>query len=209
MTGFGRTGRWFGLDHWGVQPDLLVAAKGATSGYWPFGFVAASGRGPRRGRAGPGFVHGFTYSHGPVAAAVASEVLRILEDEDLVEASATKGERLAAGLVDGARRAPERRRDPRAWPARRGGARRGPRDARALSRAADRLTEAVVGARGSVASWSTRGRATRTARTATRSCWGRRSSSRTRSSAGSSKCWGRSSRPRWPAGGGAAVSDGG
>ena len=44
MTGFGRTGRWFGLDHWGVRPDLLVAAKGATSGYWPFGFVAASGR---------------------------------------------------------------------------------------------------------------------------------------------------------------------
>ena len=43
MTGFGRTGRWFGLDHWGVRPDILVAAKGASSGYWPFGFVAASG----------------------------------------------------------------------------------------------------------------------------------------------------------------------
>ncbi len=47
MTGFGRTGRWFGLDHWGVRPDLLVAAKGATSGYWPFGFVAAAGRSSR------------------------------------------------------------------------------------------------------------------------------------------------------------------
>ncbi len=43
MTGFGRTGRWFGVDHWGIRPDLLVAAKGATSGYWPFGFVAAAG----------------------------------------------------------------------------------------------------------------------------------------------------------------------
>ena len=43
MTGFGRTGTWFGMDHYGVRPDLLVAAKGATSGYWPFGFVAASG----------------------------------------------------------------------------------------------------------------------------------------------------------------------
>ena len=42
MTGFGRTGRWFALDHWGVRPDILVAAKGASSGYWPFGFVAAS-----------------------------------------------------------------------------------------------------------------------------------------------------------------------
>ena len=43
MTGFGRTGRWFGGDHWGVRPDLLVAAKGASSGYWPLGFVAAAG----------------------------------------------------------------------------------------------------------------------------------------------------------------------
>jgi hypothetical protein len=94
MTGFGRTGRWFGVDHWGVRPDILVAAKGATSGYWPYGFVSASaevadtvlGAGP--------FVHGFTYSHSVVGAAVAREVLRILEDEDLVAASATKGDRL-------------------------------------------------------------------------------------------------------------------
>ena len=95
MTGFGRTGRWFGLDHWGVRPDLLVAAKGATSGYWPFGFVAASGRVYSAVTApGAGFVHGFTFSHSPVGAAVAREVLRILQDEDLVEACAAKGERL-------------------------------------------------------------------------------------------------------------------
>jgi adenosylmethionine-8-amino-7-oxononanoate aminotransferase len=98
MTGFGRTGRWFGLDHWGVRPDLLVAAKGATSGYWPFGFVAASDEVHGTVTRGSGFVHGFTYSHGPVAAAVAGEVLRILEAEDLVEASAIKGARLLAGL---------------------------------------------------------------------------------------------------------------
>ena len=98
MTGFGRTGRWFGLDHWGVRPDLLVAAKGATSGYWPFGFVAASSVVHEAVVGGPGFVHGFTYSHGPVAAAVAGEVLRIIETEDLVTASQTKGERLLAGL---------------------------------------------------------------------------------------------------------------
>ena len=42
MTGFGRTGTWFGANHWNVQPDLLLAAKGVTSGYWPFGFVAAA-----------------------------------------------------------------------------------------------------------------------------------------------------------------------
>ena len=101
MTGFGRTGRWFGLDHWGVRPDILVAAKGATSGYWPFGFVAASAEvadtvsGPGRG-----FVHGFTYSHAPVGAAVALEVLHIIERESLVEASAAKGERLRSLLED-------------------------------------------------------------------------------------------------------------
>ena len=94
MTGFGRTGTWFAMDRYGVRPDLLVAAKGATSGYWPFGFVAASGEVWETVTNGGGFVHGFTYSHQPGAAAVAREVLRILEGERLVEASATKGERL-------------------------------------------------------------------------------------------------------------------
>lgn len=95
MTGFGRTGRWFGLDHWGVRADILVAAKGATSGYWPFGFAAASGAIHDAVTGGGGFTHGFTYSHAPGGATVAREVLRILEEEDLVEASRVKGERLA------------------------------------------------------------------------------------------------------------------
>ncbi len=99
MTGFGRTGRWFGVDHWGVRPDMLVAAKGATSGYWPFGFVAASDDVFGTVRGGGPFVHGFTYSHSPVGAAVAGEVLRILEAEDLVVASATKGDRLLGLLA--------------------------------------------------------------------------------------------------------------
>ena len=100
MTGFGRTGRWFGVDHWAVRPDLLVAAKGATSGYWPFGFVAASDEIHAAVTGGPGFTHGFTYSHSPVGAAVAGEVLRILEEERLVEASAAKGGRLLALLEE-------------------------------------------------------------------------------------------------------------
>ncbi|MEA2610685.1 MAG: hypothetical protein QOG32_411, partial [Chloroflexota bacterium] len=101
MTGFGRTGRWFALDHWGVRPDILVAAKGASSGYWPFGFAAASEEVYAAVTApGSGFVHGFTYSHAPVGAAVAREVLRILETESLVEASAAKGERLVALAAD-------------------------------------------------------------------------------------------------------------
>jgi adenosylmethionine-8-amino-7-oxononanoate aminotransferase len=98
MTGFGRTGAWFGMDHYGVRPDMVVAAKGATSGYWPFGFVATSGAVRDQVVHAGGFVHGFTYSHQPVAATVAREVLRILAAESLVEASRTKGERLKALL---------------------------------------------------------------------------------------------------------------
>ena len=98
MTGFGRTGAWFGVDHWGVRPDILVAAKGATSGYWPFGFAAASGDLYATIRNGGGFTHGFTYSHQPTAAAVAGEVLRILEAESLVGASLVKGAQLQALL---------------------------------------------------------------------------------------------------------------
>jgi adenosylmethionine-8-amino-7-oxononanoate aminotransferase len=99
MTGFGRTGRWFGGDHWDVRPDLLVAAKGASSGYWPLGFVAAAEQVAAVLEAPGSFVHGFTYSHHPVGAAVAEEVLRILVEEDLVAASATKGDRLRALLL--------------------------------------------------------------------------------------------------------------
>ena len=101
MTGFGRTGRWFGIDHWGVRPDVIVGAKGGTSGYFPFGLVAASGAVARTVLdEPPGFIHGFTYSHHVVGAAVAGEVLRILEEEDLVAASAAKGDRLQALLHD-------------------------------------------------------------------------------------------------------------
>jgi adenosylmethionine-8-amino-7-oxononanoate aminotransferase len=100
MTGFGRTGRWFGVDHWGIRPDVIVGAKGATSGYFPFGFVAASGAVRDAVMDGGGFVHGFTYSHHVVGSAVAAEVLRILEEEQLVEAAATKGERLRALLEE-------------------------------------------------------------------------------------------------------------
>ncbi len=100
MTGFGRTGRWFGVDHWGVRPDILVAAKGATSGYWPFGFAATSGEIHDTIINAGAFIHGFTHSHSIVGAAVASEVLRILETEDLVAASAVKGARLASLLTE-------------------------------------------------------------------------------------------------------------
>ena len=99
MTGFGRTGTWFGVNHWGLRPDLLLAAKGATSGYWPFGFVALSGR-VAEPLISSGFVHGFTYSHSIPGAAVARAVLQVLRDEKLVEASAARGLQLRAALSD-------------------------------------------------------------------------------------------------------------
>ena len=97
MTGFGRTGRWFGCDHWGVRPDILVAAKGAASGYWPLGLAVASGT-VHDTITGTGFTHGLTYSHHVVGAAAGREVLRILGQDGLVEAAAGKGKRLLAGL---------------------------------------------------------------------------------------------------------------
>jgi adenosylmethionine-8-amino-7-oxononanoate aminotransferase len=100
MTGFGRTGRWFGLDHWGVKADVMTAAKGVAGGYFPLGLAVASGAVFDTISAGGGFVNGFTYSHSPVGAAVALEVLHILEREDLVAASKTKGELLLKLLTD-------------------------------------------------------------------------------------------------------------
>src|SRR4029450_8407111 len=101
-SGAARTGRWFGLDHWGVRRDILVAAKGTTGGYWPFAFAAASGDVYDTVTApGKGFVHGVTHSPSVLGATVAGEVLRILREESLVEASATKGVRLQT-LLKGA-----------------------------------------------------------------------------------------------------------
>jgi len=60
MTGFGRTGRWFGLDHWGVRADVMAAAKGVAGGYFPLGLAVASGHVYETVTAGGGFVHGFT-----------------------------------------------------------------------------------------------------------------------------------------------------
>ncbi len=97
MAGFGRTGRWFGIEHWRVEPDILVAGKGAASGYWPLGLCVASGD-TYAAVAASGFVHGFTFSHHGGGAAAGLEVLAIMQEENLVEAARRQGERLRAGL---------------------------------------------------------------------------------------------------------------
>jgi adenosylmethionine-8-amino-7-oxononanoate aminotransferase len=103
MTGFGRTGRWFGLEHWDVQADIVTAGKGTTSGYVPFGFAAASGD-VYDAIAPKGFVHGFTWSHNALGAAVAHAALRRLRDDGLIDRSRDLGAKihgdLSAALAD-------------------------------------------------------------------------------------------------------------
>jgi putrescine---pyruvate transaminase len=87
ITGFGRTGEWFGSVRYGLQPDMMTVAKGLTSGYLPLGAVIA---GPRVAepfwRAGSTevFRHGYTYSAHPAACAVGLANLDIIEREQLV-----------------------------------------------------------------------------------------------------------------------------
>jgi putrescine aminotransferase len=93
ITGFGRTGKPFGIQHSKVVPDLLVFAKGVTSGYQPLGGVVLHERVYRTlVDAGPEFTlhHGFTYSGHPVACAAGLANLDILEREDLIRGTARK-----------------------------------------------------------------------------------------------------------------------
>jgi adenosylmethionine-8-amino-7-oxononanoate aminotransferase len=88
ITGFGRTGRWFGFQHADVVPDMVVFAKGVTSGYQPLGGVVLHDRVWRVfADAGPDFAlhHGFTYSGHPVACAAGLATLDVIEREHLVD----------------------------------------------------------------------------------------------------------------------------
>ncbi|MCO6412012.1 MAG: aspartate aminotransferase family protein [Thiogranum sp.] len=86
ICGFGRTGKWFGSDYYGLQPDLMPIAKGLSSGYLPIGGVMVSDRVAQTLiDEGGEFFHGFTYSGHPAACAVAAANIRILQNEKLVE----------------------------------------------------------------------------------------------------------------------------
>jgi len=83
MAGFGRTGRWFAVDHWGVVPDLMTMAKGLTSSYLPLGAVAMS---PKIADYFNEKVYfgGLTYSSHPISCAAAIAAVNVLRDEDMV-----------------------------------------------------------------------------------------------------------------------------
>ncbi len=105
ITGFGRTGKWFALDHWGVEPDVFQFAKAVTSGYFPFGGIGVSdaiadvldsGEAP--------WMHAYTYSAHPVGCAVALRNIQIIEEENFPKQSEEKGayllERLQSTLAN-------------------------------------------------------------------------------------------------------------
>jgi adenosylmethionine-8-amino-7-oxononanoate aminotransferase len=90
MTGFGRTGKMFAMDHWGVKPDIIAMAKGITSAYIPFGAVAFSEEiwQALKGRMLPTY----TYSGHPACAAAAVKTMEIYARDKVVENAARSGE---------------------------------------------------------------------------------------------------------------------
>jgi len=103
ITGFGRTGRWFALGHWGVEPDIVAFAKGVTSGYLPLGGIILSERVHGAILSAPTdqrYMHAATYSGHPVCCAVGLRNVEIIEQENLVERSAQMGNRLLAALEE-------------------------------------------------------------------------------------------------------------
>jgi adenosylmethionine-8-amino-7-oxononanoate aminotransferase len=101
ITGFGRTGRWFGLEHYGVEPDIIQFAKGITSGYVPLGGIGVSDAIREVINSvppGKRWMHAYTYSGHPTCCAVALKNIEIIEREGLVERAAVAGRRLGDGL---------------------------------------------------------------------------------------------------------------
>jgi taurine--2-oxoglutarate transaminase len=90
MSGFGRTGKMFGIDHHGVTPDIMVMAKGLTSGYLPLGAAVVTNEIAEYFNENP-MVIGLTYSAHPTLCAAALENIKIIEDDNLVEKSAKMG----------------------------------------------------------------------------------------------------------------------
>jgi taurine--2-oxoglutarate transaminase len=99
MSGFGRTGKWFAVEHWGVVPDLMTMAKGLTSAYAPLGAVAmkpevAASFNERA------FESGLTYTSHPVSLAAALANIQVMKDDHLVEHAAEMGPLLNRMLKD-------------------------------------------------------------------------------------------------------------
>ncbi len=100
ICAFGRLGRWFGAEHYGVRPDLITFAKGVTSGYIPLGGVILGGPVHAALESDPDFIlrHGHTYSGHATAAVAALANLDVIEGDGLLDRALAVGARLSAGL---------------------------------------------------------------------------------------------------------------
>jgi adenosylmethionine-8-amino-7-oxononanoate aminotransferase len=100
MTGMGRTGTNFAVEHWQVAPDILVTAKGLSSGYAPLGAVIASEKVIDAIASGSGaFLHGFTYNSHPISLAAGLTVLHYIQEHELIHAANSEaGDTIAVDL---------------------------------------------------------------------------------------------------------------
>ena len=98
MTGMGRAGRNFAIEHWDIAPDILIAAKGLSSGYAPLGAVIATKK-VVDGIASGAFLHGFTYNAHPISLAAGRAVLHHLQQQKLVQAANSGREGTVAARV--------------------------------------------------------------------------------------------------------------
>jgi len=101
MTGMGRTGTWFAVEHWGVSPDIMVLGKGMSGGYFPLSAMITKGEYVDRLKEKTGgFVHGHTFSHHPVACSVGLSVIQYIKENRLIERCAEKGKYLLKRLEE-------------------------------------------------------------------------------------------------------------
>ena len=94
VTGFGRTGKWFAMEHFSVDPDIMTMAKGISSCYVPFGAVSVSSRINVPFEQGFPFVHGYTFGGHPLGCAAGCELIHVIRDEKLLENCNAQGERI-------------------------------------------------------------------------------------------------------------------
>jgi taurine--2-oxoglutarate transaminase len=99
MSGFGRTGKWFAVEHWGGVPDMITMAKGLTSGYAPLGAVAMKAEIAEffNDRV---YESGLTYNGHPISLAAAIAVIDVMHRDHLVEQAAQTGQVLADMLAE-------------------------------------------------------------------------------------------------------------
>jgi adenosylmethionine-8-amino-7-oxononanoate aminotransferase len=100
MTGGGRTGKFFGAEHWQVEPDIITLSKGFGAGYAPLGAMIAHNRLVDVVLDNGGFAHGFTYAGNPLACSAGLAVLDVIENQNLISNADSMGGLLKSGLDD-------------------------------------------------------------------------------------------------------------